>query len=987
MSRIHTSLARFVFAACALFAFSIVVSAQTPTGTISGRVTDSNGGVIRGATVSITSPSLQGTQSQTTSENGDYIFRALLPGAYTVTVQTSGFTKSEESVRVAPSEIATHNVTLQPAAVTESVSVVTSDDTSFVTTVQAAANLNYGLINTLPTTKTLLSYVNLAPGVHNTGPDGNISIAGAMSFENLFLVNGAVITDNIRSEPMTLFIEDAIQEVTIATSGISAEFGRFTGGVINAVTKSGGNMFSGSFRTEFNNDDWRTTSPFGEPKVDSLNPVHSFTFGGPIRRDKIWFFGAGRFEDRETGEQTAVTTVPYTQSFQEERYEGKVTVALPRNQRLWGNYLHVNQRGENSNTASIGIDAMDLRSLISRRDPMSLTTINYTGTIGASTVVEAQYSARRWTIKDAGGLNPDRVQGTPVFDQNSGNSYWAPGFCGQCDDVRNNDNIFLKASYFKSTGRGSHNVVFGYDTFNDKQKGDNRQSATDYWMYGTSANIVGTDIYPVLDDGSFIVHWPLEVSSQGTNFRTHALFVNDTWTTTRNLTVNLGLRWDANRGRNSSDQLVADGSLLSPRLGVTYDLFGDGQTTVNASYARYAAALSNNVANSSSSAGTPSILVYQYTGPAFNLDPEAPQVPTDQVLAQAFADFDANQNVEGLYPLAQVTLPGVGTQIRESLKSPHADEFKAGVGRQLGSRGAVRLDFVRRNYGDFYTERLDTTTGTVTNELGEEFDLTLIENTNVVERKYTGVTVLGTYRAGARMDLGASYTLAKMDGNIEGENVNSGPLAEDALLRYPEYSEERWVAPKGDLLADQRHRARAWGTFMLPAGSSANNLSVGVLQQIESGTPYGAVADIFLSDAEGNPFVENPGYLTPPITTIYWFTDRDASRTATMYRTDLSLNFTRTFGSATRGFDVFAQFHILNLFNQFQAFNISNDEIDTTVLTAVNDPDGRLVPFNPFTETPVEGVHWEKGPNYGTVQDAEAYTVPRTFRFSLGLRF
>ncbi len=177
--------------------------------------------------------------------------------------------------------------------------------------------------------------------------------------------------------------------------------------------------------------------------------------------------------------------------------------------------------------------------------------------MGASLAFEAQYSGRRWTIKDAGGLNPDRMQGTPIFDQSTGILVLGAGFCGICDDVRNNDNIFLKGSYFKSTGAGSHNVIFGYDTFNDKQKGDNRQSATDYWMYGTSANIVGDVIYPVIDEGTFVVHWPLEVSSQGTNFRTHAFFVNDTWAANRNLTFNLGLRWDAQPrkeliGRSSS---------------------------------------------------------------------------------------------------------------------------------------------------------------------------------------------------------------------------------------------------------------------------------------------------------------------------------------------------------------------------------------------------------------------------------------------------
>jgi outer membrane receptor for ferrienterochelin and colicin len=969
---------RLLLTTTALMLFPVSAVAQVPTGTISGRVTDTDGGVVQGAAVTLASPNLQGVQVTTTSNNGDYVFRSLPPGPYTVAVQRTGFSATQRTVAVAPSEMVALNLTLQPAGVTEAVTVV-ADGTNFTNTVQSAANLTYGLIDMLPTARTLLSYINLAPGAHATGPDGNITISGAMSFENLFLLNGAVIQDNVRNEPLSLFIEDAIQEATVATSGISAEYGRFSGGVVNAVTRSGGNMFSGTYRSTFENDEWRTVSPFEEAKLDKLIPTQMFTVGGPIVRDRLWFFGAGRFVDRKTAEETVITRVPYERSFSEQRYEGKLTLGLPRAHRLQVDYLGVAQEGANSNTATIGFDAMDLRSLVSRKDPQSLMTVNYSGTVGSSLVVEAQYSGRRWTIEDLGGTNSDRIQGTPVFDQSTGASFWAPGFCGVCEEERNNDNVFLKGSYFRSTGAGSHQVIFGYDTFNDRLKGDNRQSASDYWMYGSATNIVGTDIYPVLDEGTFIVHWPLLESSRGTNFRTHAFFVNDTWAANRNLTLNLGLRFDANRGTNASGQLVSDGRVVSPRLGLVWDPAGNGRTTVNASYGRYVAALANSIANSSSSAGLPSILVYQYFGPTFNTDPNAPQVSTPDALAQAFAWFDANR--DDLIPV-QTTLPGVETQIRGSLKAPHADEFAVGVGHQLGRRASIRLDVVDREFGNFYSERNDTTTGTVMNSIGEEFDLTLVENTNDLTRRYTGLTLLGTYRAGSRVDLGASYTLSQLRGNIDGEDVGSGPRAA-GRFRYPEYSDPSWSEPEGDLSADQRHRGRLWGTFMLPA-SGAADITIGVLQQIESGTPYGAAADIFLFDADGIGYVDNPGYLTPPSTAVYYFSGRDEFRTQMMYRTDLSVGYQRRFGGRPRGIDFFAQFHILNLFNRFQAFNVANGEIDTTILTAVN---GDFQPFNPFTETPVQGVHWDYGPRFGEPVSEDAYTLPRTFRTSIGFRF
>ena len=102
----------------------------------------------------------------------------------------------------------------------------------------------------------------MAPGVHPTGPAGAFSFGGSVSYENLFLLNGVSINENIRGQAFDTAIEDAIQETTVANGGVSAEFGRFSGGVVNIITKSGGNRFSGSFRNSLNNDMWRTLTPF-----------------------------------------------------------------------------------------------------------------------------------------------------------------------------------------------------------------------------------------------------------------------------------------------------------------------------------------------------------------------------------------------------------------------------------------------------------------------------------------------------------------------------------------------------------------------------------------------------------------------------------------------------------------------------------------------------------------------------------------------------
>src|SRR6185369_5953931 len=152
--------------------------------------------------------------------------------------------------------------TLGQAAIAEEVTVVGTPAHVVTQTAQVATNFRQDLIATLPTNRDINASVLMAPSVHATGAGGAYSIAGAMSFETLFMINGVSVSDNLRGQPYDLYIEDAVQETAVATAGISAEYGRFSGGVVNVITKSGGNLFSGSFRDSINNDSWRALTPF-----------------------------------------------------------------------------------------------------------------------------------------------------------------------------------------------------------------------------------------------------------------------------------------------------------------------------------------------------------------------------------------------------------------------------------------------------------------------------------------------------------------------------------------------------------------------------------------------------------------------------------------------------------------------------------------------------------------------------------------------------
>lgn len=110
--------------------------------------------------------------------------------------------------------------------------------------------------------------------------------------------------------------------------------------------------------------------------------------------------------------------------------------------------------------------------------------------------------------------------------------------------------------------------------------GDNHQSGSDYQVWASTSMIQDGTVYPVIrpDFSAYIINYPIREASRGTNFRTHSLFLNDSWAYNRNFTFNLGLRWDKNDGQNAIGQVVARDSAVSPRLGMVWDPKGDGRT-------------------------------------------------------------------------------------------------------------------------------------------------------------------------------------------------------------------------------------------------------------------------------------------------------------------------------------------------------------------------------------------------------------------------
>ncbi|MCU0482674.1 MAG: TonB-dependent receptor [Chloroflexi bacterium] len=972
----------------------IPATAQTPTGTLSGRVTDAQG-ALPGVSVQVTAPTLQGMRSAVSTDAGDYIFTFLPPGEYRVRFELAGFQTLETTVKVSAAQTVRLDATMPQSQVAEEVTVAGAYETIAATST-AATTMEKDLIDKLPVPKTVNQQVLLTAGVGANGPSGGISIQGAQSYESLFMINGVVVNDNQRGQALPLYIEDAVQETTTSTAAISAEYGRFAGGIVNTLTKSGGNDFHASLRATLNNDSWAAKTPETVEQEDKINPTYEATLGGRILRDRLWFFLAGRHFNQELGDQTYYTNIPFTATNNELRYETKLTYSPSPNHRFVGSYFVRESKQENYGFRVTGRDFMDLESIYDRSMPEDLQSFNYTGVVSDTFFVEAQYSARHFTFKDAGSRYTDLERGTPLWDYWGAGGLWnSPVFCAVCeasDETRDNQNIILKGTWFLSTpSLGSHDITFGVDRFNDKTMSNNWQSGSGYTIIADGFRYQGGELYPILlasSESTWIIDWRLAELTNGNDFETTSIFLNDRWRLNSHFSFNLGVRYDKNDGTDGAGNTTADDSKISPRLGLTYDIFGDGNWQLNASYGKYVTAIANSIGDSGSSAGQIGYLLYQYAGPDINADPDAAQVDNHTALRNLFGWFNSLSQDQKNRWLIGASLPGFDTFIPESLTSPSADELTIGAAKRLGKNGLIRFDYVSRTFHDFYISRTDMTTGTATDPYGQQFDRTFVENDDtVLERAYEALMVSASYRLNDTMSLGGNWTYSELRGNNNGENGGSGPLT-SGVFQYPEYGQESWSYPTGYLAADQRNRGRLWYVWDF-LSSKHHRMNLSVMESFFSGAPYGANGNISIQ-----PYVTNPGYQTPPTSVGYWFTGRDAYRTDNITRTDLAIGYSFVFPAMGSSVELFVEPRVTNLFNEQGVVNV-----DTTVYTSRSSGRG-LTRFNPFTSQPVEcpqgssaaqcqaaGANWMKGTDFGQPIAVADYQAPRTFTVSLGIRF
>jgi hypothetical protein len=850
----------FGVAAALVLGCATVSSAQgVQTGTLTGTVIDQIEFVLPGVTVTVTSPALQGVRTTHTDWNGVYRIPGLPPGTYTVRFDLAGFRTVEVTQRVDLGLTARLDAALEVAGITEQVQV-TADAPNIIAAPQGGANLRATDMQPLAVQRTVLGLAELAPGVSTMTPnDRQLTIAGGFAYDNQIMVDGVDIADNIFGQPNFLFIEDAIQDTQVLVSGISSEFGRFSGGVVNAITRSGGNDFRGTFRVNFYSPSWTAETPLekelGQTRASNLQENYEGTFGGPIVRDRLWFFSAGRRQATETPFTLPETGAAITRENRNNRWETKITGTVAPGHTVQGSYLENDTREVREALQNLSIDP---RTVVSRQAPNDLWVVSYRGVVSSSLFAQAQVTGRRFGLRNNGGTettltrSPFRTRGA-LAGVPSNRFYNAPYFDATDPEDRNNRQVAGSLTWFRSTdSTGSHSLKAGFEDFQTTFVGGNSQSATGYvfradYLAAAGVPVLDANGHPIpvfMPGQTRLEHWMANRSAQ-LDIRTSSFYVQDRWAAGSRVTLDLGTRLELVTSSATGGVAPVDAMSIVPRLGASVDLTGRGRWLAHGTYAHYAGRYSENQYALGTVVANPALVVYQYTGLAGEGMNHAPGF-----------DLSNYQPIAGNFPTANVSFD-------ENLKSPLTKEFTIGFGAPLAT-GGFKATYQWRRAGRFFEDFIDDPSDagkvTVIHD-GTNFgtlDRVVFRNTDVPTREYQALLVQGNHRMAQNWRADASWTLQlRNHGNFEGELPNQPGVTSD-FGKYPEMLVPERNFPSGRLDDFQRHRVRAWTAYSLADGL----VDLGLLYRFDSPRTFSYVAhNVPLTATQ---LARDPGYAQLP---------------------------------------------------------------------------------------------------------------------------
>jgi hypothetical protein len=679
--------------------------AQAATSNITGRATDSSGGALPGVTVSITSPNLiGGARTVVTDEQGLYRFTQLPGGTYTVKFELPGFTTlNVEAVSVSGGSTMTINGKLEVATLQETVTVTSQAPTIDLESSKVAVNWDQQKLDDLPYSRSLQSLISLVPGLYATGYDvggssfGTGSGPGARTFGrsggNVVMYDG-MVWDQTYGDYGSF--EEA--QITTASKGADA---MNPGLSMNLVIKTGSNSFRGSGMAQYQNGDMQGSNVTSELLAKGYAPgSNEFTslrdlygeVGGPILKDKLWFYGS--YRDGRTG-QFIPGFVQLSDRSQVEFFTklenptGKVTWQVSKNNKFEA-MVQGGRKWQPYRTASrfVPLEATQNQDSYSMIGPSFkwLTVLGSRATFDAS----VQRGGYEW---------PDVPWSEDVRKTDLTTTATRGQFLKQ-DRHPHRWQTSANYTYFAELFGKNHELKTGYMGWRATNETENigYPNQQQYRYRSTTADLACSETTNW--DGCFsrpdsvLVYDYPNVTNAGEWY--HSGYINDKITLTRQFTLNVGVRYDRyssflpEQGNPGTGPFATENiypftddfpvySSFVPRVSAVYDITGEGRVAVRASYGRY-------VGGSSGVLGNP--------GPA------ASDVNPNSIVTRTYSNWDGTiPYIPIAANLTSTTGGGTDRSIDPNVNGPYVDEYTAGVDIGLSRTTTVQFNYVRKYDG------------------------------------------------------------------------------------------------------------------------------------------------------------------------------------------------------------------------------------------------------------------------------------------------
>jgi hypothetical protein len=693
--RSHQALVLFVLV-------TVAPALAQQTSNLTGIATDSQGAVLPGVTVTAASPALIGTQTAVTEPNGSYRFATVPAGTYTLTFELSGFqTFRRTNIVLALGQTLTVDAQLQVQSLQESVTVTAVSPVVDTQTTSVGSTLNTEKLIGVPTATDLWSALARSPGVRMQGYDVGGSHKSEQSGYEAFGVRGQarIVTEGVDTTEGSGgagFYQDYYAQNEIAVSAAGQDVTMNTpGAAVISTIKSGGNTFKGLLSASY------------EPKgliasnLDAATVARGFTgvpnnkfwelhpdLGGPIVRDKLWFFGAyNHFTIDEDISGVAHDRATYQGYYN--NYTTKETFKASQKDTIIGYYQLGRLRTPNRNLSA-------------------LTSPESTVTQASSTHMYNGKWQRVWSNRLFSELNVgdfgyhfpeaplvDYRTNPPRIDQatgvQSGAAWAAAGASGPFVIERNKPQIFATATYFLPTGVGSHDIKAGMEWIDDAQLSESTGESGVVYYQDLNGRPDQVQLFDMGDPATLGSAW----TGADNRNRREALFLQDRWSATSRITLTAGVRYDRQRPYYNAStsapilsaifpSVTTPGATLlvrnsiAPRAGVSWDIGGDGKSAVKAFYGRYY----NNMASDFA-----------------NLNPGGVNSRTYK-----FNDLNGNNLYDGPQELGSLvsTTGGTTTRLDPNLRVPYSDEADLSYQRQFWGESSYRVAYVRKMVRDVY---------------------------------------------------------------------------------------------------------------------------------------------------------------------------------------------------------------------------------------------------------------------------------------------